>query len=161
MASVATQTAVAQIEHVIVPDYLRQGVVVGLYGRIPWYAGALRGAYVHVLADDDVLAGRDVVARLREAVDRLGHPPAIVVRVEKNGMAYPKDAVTEPPVRGRVDMASYVLRRDVWRQFASAYGERYAGDFDHALAMWEAGIRPVGVDLLWARGPKSKGRAVA
>lgn len=157
LASVQAQTDVAHLEHLVLPDHVGRGVEKGLFGRIPWYASACRGQYVHILGDDDALADPQVVADFRRFIAR-EQPPVIVWTIDKNGKVFPKDH-SGPPVLFRVDLGSYVLRRDVWLRHAHEYGDRYAGDFDHARALWEAGYPVTYFDRLCVVGGRGKGRA--
>jgi hypothetical protein len=158
MASICRQTAVDDVEQIIVPDHVGYGIAGALYGRIPWYANAARGRYVAMLTDDDQLAAHDVVAKLRDAVKKERMPPPVlVVRVEKGGVTFPKCDATKAPVEGDVDLGSYVLRHDIWQRHAGDYGLRYQGDYDHAVVLF--GKYPVvPVDLLFAVGPAGGGR---
>jgi hypothetical protein len=158
LASVSAQTAAADLEQIVIPDHVGYGIVNGLYGRMPWYAPALRGNYVNILADDDVLAGDDVVARVRDFAGQQDYPDVIVVRVCKNGVFLPMGDPVGRPICGQVDMTSFIVRRDVWLRHLGDYGARYEGDFDHAVALFEAGHRFAFCDVLWAIGGASNGR---
>jgi hypothetical protein len=157
LASVGRQTAVERLEQLVFPDHVGDGLADGLFGRIPWYAPACRGTYVAVLSDDDVLAGERVVEDFIKFATRKKIPPVIVVDVLKNDYRFPIHKTDHRPIEGEVDMGSYILRRDVWLAFADKYGRRYAGDADHAQAVWDAGHRPVYADLLFATGPAGNG----
>jgi hypothetical protein len=158
LASVAAQTCIADIEQVVFPDHIGYGVVDGLFGRMPWYAHVMRGQYVFVLADDDVFAATDVVAKLRTFAEAHDQPPVIVVKAQKNEKCYPLNGWGSKPERKRVDLSNYVLRRDIWLKHIGDYGMNRAGDFEHALALWP--LYPFAhLDLLFVRGAASKGAA--
>lgn len=157
LASVGAQTLVAEIEQIVLPDHLGLGIVGGLYGRIPLYADACRGRYVHVLADDDALAGPDVVAQVKAFAETEGFPPVIVVRARKSGYEMPACDLN-PPECGAIDMGCFILRADVWRQHAADYGPRYEGDYDHALALYRAGHRFAVLPTLFVVGDARKGK---
>lgn len=158
LASVGRQTAVEDLEQIVVPDHVGYGLAGGLFGRIPWYAPACRGRYVAILSDDDELADERAVERLRAFVAQRGDPPVVLVRVRKGDATFPKGTPDAGPAEGAVDLGSYVLRRDVWLAHAGDYGRRYQGDFDHAVALDQAGYSPIYCDLLFAVGPLSNGR---
>jgi hypothetical protein len=109
-----------------------------MFGAIPRYASAVHGEYVHVLADDDVLAAPDVVARLLEFAAWTHRPPLIVAQVDKGGRLYPHEPAW-PPRLGAIDLGCLVTRADVWHQHVASYGRRYEGDFDFASALAASG----------------------
>lgn len=151
LASVGLQTEAERCEQIVFPDHVGYGIGGGLFGRLKWYATAARGRYVHVLQDDDVLAAHDVVARL--IVEAVDDPDVMVVKVRKDGKEYPCG-----DKEGDIDMASYIMRRDVWVHHVNDYGERYAGDFDHFQAMRRVGRWMKSVDLLFVTGKNRNGR---
>jgi hypothetical protein len=161
MASVQRQTAVDHIQHLIVPDYVRRGIVASLYGGVRQYAQALSGAYVHVLADDDVLADPRVVDAVRDFATAHDAPEVIVVRVRKGTKVFPRIPVTDRPVAGAIDMASYLVRQDVFQRHACDYGPRYSGDVDHAVTLWAAGYRHALLDRLFLVGGTTSGKGDA
>lgn len=152
-ASVAAQTV--PCEQVIIPDTVGLGIA-GMYAALPTHAYRLTGDYVHFLADDDFLAGADVVERVQRLALAEGRPDVIVVRAIKNGLDLPLDPYG-PPVEGRIDLGCIITRRDVWLQHVHDYGHRYEGDCDHARAMWDAGRRFVYSDILFELGPAMHG----
>lgn len=162
MRSVGRQTAVAHIEHLVFPDYVRHGIPDGLYGRMKWYFEACRGRYVHVLCDDDMLASDDAVAKLMAFAKKNADPPVILVRANKAGLELPFDwpSPGEPwaPVSGQIDLSCYVLRADIWRRHVDDYGLRYEGDYDHAVALQTAGHRMECLDLVFVDGDARNGR---
>jgi hypothetical protein len=159
MRSVGTQTAVAEIEQIIVPDHLGHSPADAVYGRMPWYATAPRGEYVHVLGDDDVLAAEDVVARLKAFV-RLHHePPAVFVRVRKGDTEYPKGGLDADLKEGDVDLCCFVMRQDVWRRLIEVYCPHYKCDWDGLLALRKvSNVQVMPCDLLFAVGKVGGGR---
>lgn len=157
LASVAAQTAIEDIEQVVIPDHIGLGVG-GMYRRVQVYAHAVHGEYVHVLADDDVLAAPTVVAEVREFASLSGHPEVILVKSRKGAHTYPTGAPW-PPVCGWIDLGCVITRRDVWKRHVQAYGRpgRYEGDYDFASAVWAAGHRAQFCDLLFVDGAVSHG----
>lgn len=146
--SVRKQTIVRQIEQIVIPDHVGRGIA-GMYADLPTHVGACNGEYVHFLADDDMLAAPDVVEQLQVFINGNSHhhyredqrPAVVVVRVIKGNLELPLQ-FDGPPIQGRVDLGCFVVRGDVWRDFAGrgAYGQRYEGDYDFARAMWDAGV---------------------
>lgn len=158
LASVSAQTAVDDLEQIVLPDHVGRGIVGGLFERLPWYATAVHGRYVNILADDDLLAHPTVVEHVRAFADATGHPPVVVVRVLKAGLQLPVCDPEGPPICGQVDLTSFVVRADVWQRHVHDYGRRYEGDYDHAQTLWRAGYPFRFCDVLWAVGGASHGR---
>lgn len=157
LESVSKQTAREEIEHLVVPDHVGYGIGGGLFGRIPTYAETLRGRYVHVVCDDDVLAHERAVEQLKAFAEKHDEPPVIIVRVTKGGIEYPFCDPADP-VAGQIDMCCYVLRRDVWLAHQRDYGLRYEGDFDHGRALALAGWPMAVSHIDFVEGGASMGR---
>lgn len=160
LASVAGQTAVADVEHLMVADHCGVGVD-GMYGRIPRYVDAVHGRYVHVLSDDAVLASPTVVGELREFVETAGHPACVVVRIEYEPFGILPNAPMNPPRLGHVGLSCLVVRRDVWADLtrAGAWGLCYEGDFEFAHAAWKAGHAWTSCPVLFVRERQGAGAA--
>lgn len=158
LESVGRQTAVEDLEQIVVPDHVGYGVAGSLFGRLPWYASALRGRYVNLLCDDDVLASETVVETVRAFAAREHEPEVIVAKVIKNGLTLPACNPEAEPICGQVDLTSYIVRGDVWQRHYADYGSRYEGDYDHALKLFQVGYRFAFCDVLWAVGAASNGR---
>lgn len=158
LESVGKQTAREDLDHLVFPDHAGYGLVGGLYGRLPWYAGAVRGDYVSLLCDDDTLASESVVASVRDFALANHEPEVIITRVVKGSTALPSCDPHGEPVCGAVDLASYIVRGDIWQKHIRDYGLRYEGDYDHAMALYTAGYRHAFCDVLWAIGGQSHGR---
>lgn len=158
--SVARQTARDDIEQVILPDHVGYGVAGGLWGRMPRVAPALHGRYIATVCDDDRLYADDVVEKLRAFATKHDDPDVIVARVIKAALDLPSCQIGRggPPELAEVDLCNFIVRRDVWLAHVGDYGSRYEGDFDHALAMWNAGRRFEYCDVLWLEGGLSNGR---
>lgn len=157
LASVQAQTIVDRLEQIVVVDHVGIGVG-GMFQRVPNHAGALTGRYVHLLADDDVLAGPDVCAAVEAAA--VNDPPLILVRAKKGDLELPIGAAW-PPVCGRIDLGCLITRRDIWLQHLLAYGSRYEGDFDFASALFYAGHQPLVLDLRFLTGGVMRGQPEA
>lgn len=158
LASVGKQTAAAEVQHLVLPDHVGHGLVDGLFGRLPWVAGAVRGRYVNILCDDDILADDTVVAQVQAFAEARQFPPVIVARVVKAGLCLPMCPPEGPPICGQIDLTSYIVRADVWAAHVNDYGRRYEGDFDHADALFNAGYPSAYCDVIWAVGRASHGR---
>lgn len=154
LASVAQQTAIAQIEQVVIPDHVGVGIH-GMYAQIATHADAVHGLYVHVLADDDVLYGPDVVAEVQAFAEARGFPPLILVGVQKGSLVIAQPSW--PPVCGGIDLGCLILRRDVWLAHKADWGQRYEGDYDMAAALHRAGVEAAFCPVLFLRGGQSRG----
>ncbi len=159
LESVGIQTAADDIEQIVIPDHIGRGIG-GMFQRVQEYASAVHGRYVHILADDDVLADHRVVAKVRAFAEAKNFPPVIVVRAEKGNSLWPYGEPW-PPRCGFIDLGCIITRTDIWRQSAKFYGNRYEGDFDHMQSLYEAGHQAEFCDLLFVRGAVSHGQAEA
>lgn len=157
LASVAAQTAVAAIEQLVIPDHVGLGVG-GMFTRVPSYVDAVHGRYVHILADDDILADPTVVEAVRTFADSLGDPPLILVSAVKGGAEWPTDPPW-PPREGAIDLGCTITRADVWKAHVQAYGTRYEGDFDFLNALYQSGIEARYCPVLFMVGAVSRGAA--
>jgi len=137
------------IQHLIVVDEVGVGIA-GMFREIGRHLDEMKGGYVYVLQDDDVLADERVVADLERFAKLAESPPVIMVRNMKRGMCLPLVWKTRPCL-GWVDLGSYVVRRDVFVENVNKFGQRYQGDFDFIDALWEAGYEFVWFDRLFAR----------
>ncbi len=158
LRSVGVQTAAEHIEQVVVPDHVGHGIVNSLYKRLQWYAPWMRGDYVAILCDDDVLADETVVAKLMAFAEKKRNPPVIIVNAEKGGLVYPAYAEGTVPEPGEIDLCCMILRRDVWLQHVNDWGSRYEGDYDMAIVLHEMGYEHARLDLLFAIGDATNGR---
>lgn len=157
LASVQAQTAVRDIEHIVIPDHIGVGVG-GMYARVPTYASAMHGQYVMFICDDDKLASPTVVEELRAFAIAKQQPPLIIVQTSKNGKIYP-DGPSWPPRCGYIDLNCLIARQDVWQAHAHAYATaRYESDYDFAHAIYLSGVTPIDLHLLFSTGDVSRGR---
>lgn len=155
--SVQRQTAVDAIEQIVIPDHVGLGIG-GMYQRIPDYADAVHGDYVHVLADDDVLASPTVVERVRDFARTHDQPALILVAVNKAGNWI---LPSWPPVCGAIDLGCLIVRGDVWQAHAAAYGACYEGDYTFAAALHANHVQAVRMDLHFLSGGVMHGAAEA
>lgn len=161
LESVRRQTIADQIEQIVLPDHVGLGIVEGLFNRLAAYASAAHGDYVQVLADDDVLASPTVVEEVRAFAQAHDQPPVIVVTVQKGSWVLPGGTLN-PPECGQIDMACLIQRRDIYQRFVTAYQTgRYEADFDHAYALWAAGVPFAVCPTRFVVGAVSKGAVEA
>ncbi len=158
LRSVGIQTAAAHIEQVVVPDHVGHGIVGSLYGRLKWYAPWMRGEYVSILCDDDVLAEETVVAKVKAFAEKKNYPPVIVVNAEKAGLELPSYPDGTAPQPGEIDLCCLIFRRDIWLQHMHDWGTRYEGDYDMAMTLFNAGYEHARLPILFAIGDSRNGR---
>lgn len=159
LASVQAQTAVTDIEQIVIPDHVGIGIG-GMFKLVPHYADAVHGRYVAFLCDDDVLAGPTVVEQLKSVAEAEGYPPLIIVRTQKNGAVWPSGEAW-PPRMGAIDLNCLIVRSDIWRNHVHCYGNCYEGDYLFADALYKHGIYAKVVELLFSVGGVSRGAAEA
>jgi hypothetical protein len=155
-ASVAEQSIVGEIEQIVIPDHIGHGIP-GMFARVGDYAPAVHGQYVHLLGDDDVLAGARAVEEVRDFAKAKGDPDVIVVRAQKGGMLCPLGQAW-PPVLGGIDLGCLITRTDIWLEHCRDYGRRYEGDYDYARSLFVKGRRAVFFDFLFCMGGQGVGR---
>lgn len=164
LASVQEQTHVSCVEQVVIVDHVGVGVG-GAFERVPCYAQALHGEYVHFLCDDDILASATVVGRLKAIIDgerQQGRGPDVVIVGSRKPAGYFPAENHGPPVLGSIDLGCFVVRRELWLKYADAYGRRYEGDYDFIAAIWreqgEAARWSWHNELHFLTGEASRGR---
>ncbi len=157
LESVRTQTAVESIEQIVIPDHLGIGVG-GMFGRVSAYVDAVHGRYVHMLCDDDALAGPTVVEQVAAFAAAHDFPPVILVRANKGGNEWPVGQPW-PPQCGAIDLGCVITRADVWKQHVKDYAPVYEGDWHHMNALYAAGHQAAVCDLLFCVGGVSRGQA--
>jgi hypothetical protein len=159
LQSVQQQTAVEAIQQIVLPDHLGVGVG-GMFQKLPAYAPVVQGEYVHILCDDDVLAGPTVVADVQAYAKAQGNPPLIIVDAQKAEHTWPAGQVW-PPIMGNIDLGCGIVRADVWKRHVEAYGSIYEGDFLFFQALAAVGIKCSYLELLFSVGAVSRGAAEA
>lgn len=159
LASVQNQTAVDEIEQIVIPDHVGRGVG-GMFAQVPSYADAVHGQYVTFLCDDDVLAGPTVVERVWNHAAQHAQPPLMLVATQKGGQVWPS-APAWPPQMGHIDLNCAIVRSDLWKRHVSAYGSRYEGDFDFLSTLHRHGVEASWCDVLFSIGGVSRGAAEA
>jgi glycosyltransferase involved in cell wall biosynthesis len=156
-ASVAEQTAVKDIEQIVIPDHVGIGVH-GMYAQVPNYAEAVHGEYVCFLCDDDVLAGPTVVEQVKAFAEANGNPPLILVATQKGPHLWPAGNPW-PPNFGAIDLNCGIVRSDIWKRHAGSYGHTYEGDYTFLKALYDDGIPAQWCDVVFSHGAVSRGMA--
>jgi hypothetical protein len=135
LASMAAQTC-DDWEQMLLVD--TQGVGVPLAQRVLAEQGRyLAGDYVWVLDDDDECVRPTLVAELA-GIAHDHKPDVVMVKMQRNGADLPEpDYWGQTPVVGHITCSGYIVRRELWRACADAWGERYTGDYDFIAAVFE------------------------
>lgn len=138
-------------QHLIIEDPLEQGVewANGMMSKRSW--DDVRGDYVLVLDDDDVMSGSDVISRLKKTVE-LG-ADLIIVRMDHGalGILPPDELWGRVLARGRVGCSSVVPSADVFLQAVKYYDAKYDSDFDFIKACERFSKQPVWLDIVATR----------
>ncbi|NJN53289.1 MAG: hypothetical protein HC804_00150 [Anaerolineae bacterium] len=152
VASVCAQTAVADIQHLVIRDEVGVGIA-GMFAEIGKHVQYMTGKYVYVLQDDDILADNEVVADLQRFATAQQQPEVIIVRNKKRNNVYPSNLghfLQVGPKDSAIDLGNYAVRRDVFRRHVQDFGTRYAGDLDFITVLWQQGYRFAVCDRLFA-----------
>lgn len=136
-ASVQTQSD-PDYQHMVIVDDSGIGVD-GMFRDIRRHADQMRGEYVFILADDDRLYGRDSIRAVKAFAREHDNPAVIIVRNHKWGQVFPTAWRSEPQL-GAIDTGNFIIRADIFRENADAFGLRYEGDFDFIHSLWKKGI---------------------
>jgi glycosyltransferase involved in cell wall biosynthesis len=145
--SVCAQT-LQDWQHLIIRDEIGIGVP-GVFREVQEHVDEIEGEYVYFLQDDDILAGPEVLQSVCSFRILRNYPPVIMVKNRKIGRILPDYWIQEPQL-GHVDLGSYIVRADVFRENAYRFGERYQGDYDFIHSLWGT-YRFTWMDLLFAR----------
>lgn len=118
--SLKTQTADDWCQSVLV-DKAAAGVGAS-YVTLSRYAPRLCGRYVWILDDDDFCVRPQLVEELK-AIVKEHDPDVIMMRMDHGplGVKPENDFWERPVVPGRVGCSAYVVRREVWQQYAKHF----------------------------------------
>lgn len=136
-ASLAAQTD-PDFEQILLVDDAGRGVA-WANAQLRDVADRITGEYVLVLDDDDRVATPELIADLKVvAWDR---PGVIMTRMDHGprGILPEPEYVGQLPPRAHVGCSAPIVRADVWRQCAFAWGAAYDGDYDFLTALFTAG----------------------
>ncbi len=137
--SVRAQTD-QDLQHLVIEDTVGIGID-GMYRQVQEHAGRVRGNYVYMLQDDDVLSDAEVVADFKAFVGRRW-PEVVICQILIGKRALPPEtAWGVAPRLGKIDLGCYFVRADVWKRHARDFGPRYEGDYDFIAALWREGYR--------------------
>jgi hypothetical protein len=130
LESISKQTD-PDYENVLIVDTKGIGVIKA-NGLFYQHRDRVRGEYVHLLDDDDVLVDTELVWRLKCIAKTHGWPDVIMFRaVHPGGQIKPPDKLWgQRPVGSEIGGESYVVKREIWKRHIKTFGEHgYPGDF--------------------------------
>ncbi len=136
LQSVAQQ-ANQNLQHLLILDYIGIGNI-GVNKAIADNHGAIRGEYVYILSDDDVLSDPQIVSDFQDFVRAESSPDVVMCRQTIGGKLLPPDTHWEqPPVICQISGGCWFVKREVW--IAHPWGARREGDFDFISAVFDTG----------------------
>jgi len=101
------------------------------------------GKFVLVVDDDDYLMRPSVVQELQQFLEQ-ADPDWAMIPVQMPTALMPSPWGSEwRPVRGTVGSPCMIVKRQVWNRHCSAWSCDKAADWNFALRLWDAGLRPV------------------
>lgn len=128
------------------PDYeqviLRDEIGIGVAAAnvlIRHTIGLVRGEYVLILDDDDLIVDMGLIANLKHlTADR---PGVVMVRWDhgERGILPYANYIGAIPPRGAVGGGSPIVRADLFRALAHTWGASYDGDYDYVTAVLTSG----------------------
>ena len=137
--SVLTQHKGWHVQHLIVPDEVGLGID-GMYADIINHVDEVKGDYVLVLSDDDMLCNDKFVSNLLDFTKDNEKPEVIIIKAIKEGRILPSIWNAKPQC-GYIDLSCFIVRSDIWKVNADKWGKRYEGDFDFINSLWEQGYQ--------------------
>jgi hypothetical protein len=98
----------------------------------------VRGQWVYMLDDDDMMIDNDFIAAIKQTVDDY-NPDIIMVKASHMGMILPDALVWgKKPVGSHIGTPAFVVRNDIWREHIKEFGGHgYAGDFTFGLELFK------------------------
>lgn len=146
------QQTTPDYQHIILPDEERRGVdwANGMMADRDW--SDIKGDYVMVLDDDDILSGPDVIITLESAavdcwLENGEHPDLFVVQMDHGPRGIlPRDQFYREdglyPGRAQIGCSAVIPCRDLFIIAVKAYKSKYDGDYDYIEACLDNAIAP-------------------
>lgn len=137
VASVERQARRDEIQHLIVVDSEGRGV--GWAQENLRHVRDIRGDYVMLLDDDDLLVVDDLIQGLERQV--ADSPEVVIVQMDMGGgNIVPSGSHWQSqPEHSTIACSCYILRRDVWNEHVADFTPTYDGDFNFIDAVWKCG----------------------
>lgn len=152
LESIARQTD-PDYENVLIMDERGIGVIKA-NGLFHQHRERVRGEYVHLLDDDDVLVDTELVWRLKCIARTHNWPDVIMFRaVHPGGQIKPPDKLWgQRPVGSEIGGESYVIKREIWKRHIHVFGEHgYPGDFYFITELFNQGYSVFWCDTVIAQ----------
>jgi len=128
-ASIDAQTD-QDFEHIVIDDKIGVGIA-QTYRN--FQSLEVRGKFVFVLDDDNILTDTKFIERLKE-VDKNGQPELIVGKIYRGGTILP---AVWPPKHSSIDMMNVVVSQRLWNECRKNFEPKYDGDFEFISAVWQ------------------------
>jgi glycosyltransferase involved in cell wall biosynthesis len=101
------------------------------------YDKRIKGQYVYVLDADDFIIKIDFIESLKKIIDRQYILPQVVVfKGFINDQLFPK-IWQQAPVRGSIGSPNFMAQRNMFFQYARAWEQSRAGDFEFIRHCWQ------------------------
>ena len=102
------------------------------------YGPNLIGEYIWVFDDDDICVCKTFVEDLKRIVAEY-NPDVIISREDANGIIPPDDLWMKEPRISRIGMGNFVVRREVWQEYADSFWPKLAADYNFIRTIWDTG----------------------
>jgi GT2 family glycosyltransferase len=134
--SVLNQTD-PDFEHLIIPDEIGHGLY-WANRQIAECASKIKGDYVYILDDDDLIVSYFFIEDLKKLINNLDSKPDVIVcRGVLNNEKLPK--IWKAPIeRGKIAAPNLITRNRIFEQHAFMWDQPRAGDFHFAESVWKA-----------------------
>lgn len=151
MDSLARQTD-RDYEQILIVDDTGRGIGWS-FANLKNYADQIRGLYVFLLDDDDMIKTPDFIAELKAFAYQYDMPDVIMMRMEHQpGWILPdRDHWLMQPTMNHIGCSAYAVRRNVWRAHVAEFRPIYQGDFTFIDAVYHSGVRVAWLDRVMTR----------
>ena len=145
-------------EHVVITD--NEGIgsakANGLFNK---NKDQVKGEYVFMLDDDDVLISDEFIGDMKQLV-KLHNPEIIFVRMLINDELYPTEMDWKKPrlYQNHIGTSNIVVRNDLWQKYIHCFIEAQVGDFVFINEIYKTNPRVCWQDKIYSKTVKvSKG----
>jgi len=112
------------------------------------YGSQLEGDYIWVLDDDDECIRPTFFAELRGIIE--AHSPDVIfVKMDhKERGILPDKGWGCEPIHSDIGCSAFVVKREIWQQFADKWDASYAGDYGFISAVFACGPKVIWHDVI-------------
>lgn len=153
IASLRAQTN-QNFEQVCLLDEVGYGIGES-YRRMAALGDRIKGNFVFILDDDDMLIRPTFVADLQD-IAVAENPDVIMLRMDHGPLGIlPNKHWGKRPHQGDIGCSAYVVRREIWQAHAHAMQSgHYASDFDFISSIFDADLNIYWFDVVASRVQK-------